>query len=328
MSQSRNDISSVLKDKLQQHSTAVSFEAVWDKHEKSRGSHFGKSRAVTIPMIALITLLTVFTVGFASYGILRIVDNTDYSFVDDQRVIGKWQSVDIVDKIERFDPNESTFKGELYLTELAFVKGGEMLNALEGGNLTYTDDTWTKGMILSKTEKTASKYEIKVIEGQAYMFLEWKSGDYISKGLVSKYYVMKKVDSDDYAGIEVTRKEDNVDYPFINDPQMLGSWQSVDYVENIDDFRPGVKSILEDLYLTEIVISENGKVDATSTSGSHWNGAWTWTKGLILDNRSKLASKCEIKEIDGETYMFFGWKNGDYALRGMEPWYYVLKKVE
>lgn len=37
---------------------------------------------------------------------------------------------------------------------------------------------------------------------------------------------------------------------------------------------------------------------------------------------------CAIKEIEGTTYMFFEWKNGDYVFRGVNPYYYVLKKVE
>lgn len=329
MSQSNTDIGDVLKDKLQQHSTAISFDSVWSKHKKGGSARFfGIIRTATIPMIALITLLTAFTVGFASYGIIRTVDNIDYPFVDDQRIIGKWQSADFVERIGQFDPEEKAFKGELYLTEFVFVNGGDVLASFEGGNLAYASPTWTKGLILNKQDKTASKYEIKEIDGHTYMFLEWKSGDYAFRGMNPKYYVLKKIDSNDYSNIDIQRKEDKIDYPFSNEPQMLGTWQSVDFIEDIDDFKPEIMSWLGDLHLTELRVLENGDLSAVTTSGNSPKGMLTWTKGLIIDKQDKTTSKCEIREIDGETYMFFEWKSGDYIFRGMKPWYYVLKKVE
>jgi hypothetical protein len=51
-----------------------------------------------------------------------------------------------------------------------------------------------------------------------------------------------------------------------------------------------------------------------------------WTKGLIIVPAAKIASRYEIKEIDGSTYMFYEWKSGDYTLRQRKPKYYVLKK--
>ncbi len=45
-----------------------------------------------------------------------------------------------------------------------------------------------------------------------------------------------------------------------------------------------------------------------------------------MHSGSKTASKYIIKEIDGGKYMFFEWKSGDYTIRGMKPYYYVLKK--
>jgi hypothetical protein len=51
-----------------------------------------------------------------------------------------------------------------------------------------------------------------------------------------------------------------------------------------------------------------------------------WTKGLIIVPAAKIASRYEIKDIDGSTYMFYQWKTSDYVLRQMKPKYYVLKK--
>ena len=57
------------------------------------------------------------------------------------------------------------------------------------------------------------------------------------------------------------------------------------------------------------------------------NPSITWTSGLVVNKLNKTASKCEIKDIDGETFMFYQWKAGDYIHRGMKPSYYVLRKV-
>jgi bla regulator protein BlaR1 len=33
---------------------------------------------------------------------------------------------------------------------------------------------------------------------------------------------------------------DKIDYPFVTDPQLIGRWQSVDFVDNIEDFKVDV----------------------------------------------------------------------------------------
>jgi bla regulator protein BlaR1 len=40
------------------------------------------------------------------------------------------------------------------------------------------------------------------------------------------------------------------------------------------------------------------------------------------------ASAYQIKELDGVTYMFYEWKNGDYTYHNMNPYYYVLEKAD
>ena len=111
---------------------------------------------------------------------------------------------------------------------------------------------------------------------------------------------------------------DKIDYAFVNDPAVIGTWKSVDFVRAIEDFESGVKHWPGDLYLKQMFIFEDGRT----------GGPWTWTKGLIIHPGDKTAARYHIKEIDGSTYMFFEWKSGDYTIRHMKPRYYVLKKVE
>ncbi len=55
-----------------------------------------------------------------------------------------------------------------------------------------TVSVWTKGLVLNRREKTASAYEIKVIDGREYLFREWKSGDYSFGGGRVYWYVFTR----------------------------------------------------------------------------------------------------------------------------------------
>ncbi len=106
-------------------------------------------------------------------------------------------------------------------------------------------------------------------------------------------------------------------HDFENDPQLIGIWQSVDFVDDVNDFQSGTKSWRGDLFLKELTFKQNGR---TSKS-------WTWTKDWIWHRDGKTKAQYKIKELAGATYLFFPWLSGDVTIRGMEPKYYVLKKV-
>jgi len=121
------------------------------------------------------------------------------------------------------------------------------------------------------------------------------------------------------SGKEVKIKIDKIDYPFENDSEVIGKWQSVDFIEKTENFTPKVKLWKGDLYLDNLTFKENGIID---------NKSLTWTKNLVINAQLKTAAKYTVKEIDGSKYMFFEWKSGDYTERGETPWYYVLKQVK
>jgi beta-lactamase regulating signal transducer with metallopeptidase domain len=254
----------------------------------------------------------------------RLVDKVDYPFVDDPKVIGGWKSVDFVHEIKDFDPSERGWGGKLWLNHIIFEEGGTMHG---------TKSTWTKGLVLS--DDTASKYLLKKIDGSAYIFYEWKSGDYTIRYMKPHYYVLKKVSLEKVkhepmygpkADIPETsyindegRIVDKIDWPFVDDPQLIGTWESVDFVGEMEEFKPDEKNWKGgELYLKGLIFKPNGK------TFKPW---WTWTKGLIFHSGDKTASKYTIKRIEGSTYMFFEWKSGDYTIRYRKPSYYVLKKV-
>ncbi|MCE5340297.1 MAG: M48 family metalloprotease [Planctomycetaceae bacterium] len=133
-----------------------------------------------------------------------IVDKLDYPFVRDFYVIGTWKSVDYVREIENFKPDKQAWIwGELFLKEMVFNKDGTLI-AKNGNAPKGYREKWTKGLVLyNNDQKTASKYTIKEIAGSTYMFYEWKSGDYTIRHQKPSYYVLKKVEKNDYSSVTI-----------------------------------------------------------------------------------------------------------------------------
>jgi len=236
----------------------------------------------------------------------RLVDNIDLPFVDDPDVIGGWRVVDFVRNPSRFIPGQRQWLGRsLYLKELHFKNGG----------MTSSGTRWTKGFFINGPMKTASRYIIHRSAAATYMFFEWKTPDYTVRHTRPWWYILQK----DSSLIHVEKRTvDRVDYPFVDDPRVRGSWVSVDFVKKIDNFAPGIKSWRGDLYLKGLTFLPNGHTNDKQT---------IWTKGLLLSKNNQTASRYHLRLMNDVTYMFFEWKSGDYTRRGMKPYYYVLRQT-
>ena len=112
---------------------------------------------------------------------------------------------------------------------------------------------------------------------------------------------------------------DRIDLPFVNDPQIIGRWKSVDFVKDISQFNPAHPAWKGKLYLKGLTFLENGKTPQA------W---WTWTKGVLIHKGDQTASRYEIRQINGTSYLFLEWKSGDVTIAGMKPRYYVLKSAK
>jgi hypothetical protein len=96
---------------------------------------------------------------------------------------------------------------------------------------------------------------------------------------------------------------------------LAGTWESVDFVRNVDDFKPGQKSWQGDLFLK----------DFTADAGGGTSQGWTWTEGWITHSNGTTRAQYYIKEIDGTSCLFLPWLSGDVTERGQQPSYYVMK---
>ncbi len=331
MKESERIIETVLVEKLEHHQSRTSFNAIWEDHDRQAKKAMKQRKSFLVSTLAFFTFILVFTGGFTVAKVLdkpMRTDATDYPFVKDETVVGKWEVVDFVSRIEYFDAKSRFTETELYLHAMAFLPDGTMFVSIKDTPLTYSEYIWTKGLILSKKHQTASKYLLQEIDGELYMFYEWKSGDYIFRNMDPYYYVLKQADAKDYSDWSPPRREDNTDYPFEDDPQIRGEWETVDFVDGIGQFDPNSKKDDSMNYLVGLIMEENGKLTHATLSGDFSNKNIKWTKGLILNKIDKTASKYEIRELNGDTFLFYEWKSGDYIFRSSKPSYYVLKKVK
>lgn len=125
----------------------------------------------------------------------RIKDKTDYEFINDDDVIGKWTPIDFIDDLEHFDLYKPKVTNALFfILSLEFQKNGEYfitLNKLGGTQIHIK--AWTKGFIIDHSENIAEKYIIKTIDSRIILFKENKCGDYIYGNIKPKWYVFTKI---------------------------------------------------------------------------------------------------------------------------------------
>jgi hypothetical protein len=91
--------------------------------------------------------------------------------------------------MESFDPAKK--QTDIFpLRALSFAENGEALlfhRRLQEGMDAEESCLWTKDFLLRKN--LACAYELRTIEGREYLFLEWKSGDYVYGGQEPPYYI-------------------------------------------------------------------------------------------------------------------------------------------
>jgi hypothetical protein len=180
---------------------------------------------------------------------------TNYLFKTDTDTLGQWETVGIVDKIELFNPNRGYNKG--MCVARTFLPNGIVMtyynkpNTLNAENIFQWTDGWTKGYIMGGTsshelnnEQTGntpyvSKYEIKVIDGNYYMFVENRAtGDYPRSGQTRNYSVLKKtknLNGDDklLEQVELAKKAVEEEYALYSDvpsnERRIGTGQKIPY---------------------------------------------------------------------------------------------------
>lgn len=119
-------------------------------------------------------------------------DDIDLPFVADEEAVGSWAAVDFISisQKENFIPsnnesNNGIFKG------LSILANGDCFKEFKNGEI--VKNNWTKNFIISQKQSLASNYIIKSIDGEKYLIMDWKSGDYVFGGEIFGCYVFKKI---------------------------------------------------------------------------------------------------------------------------------------
>ena len=244
--------------------------------------------------------------------------NTEMPFENDPSVVGKWIAVGIYKSMEDFE-NNNPYDEPYALNEVIyFLPNGKP----------YWCYQWTKGnLIIDDGISTSVRpYCTEIRNNQRYMFIDYKVGEYLHTGSKT-IIVYRQADNKEYRADEISRK-DNIDLPFVNDPNLIGKWEAVDFINHKEAFDPCAVS-RRPLSWSDVEFKENGSV----TSHYDWgkdeisgDDRQVWTKGFLLRKWNNSACAYEIINSGNENYMIIEWKSGDYRYGGMDTDYYVFRK--
>jgi hypothetical protein len=123
----------------------------------------------------------------------RIEDNPNMTFVDDTEVRGEvWTSIDLIINPDWFDPADTAdfAVGDVWVNNLRFLSNGD----LEFNGNAYGGYKWTKNLMKwgNDEDVVAPAYEIRTINGTAYLFVENKNGDYSRYSRKPSWYVLTR----------------------------------------------------------------------------------------------------------------------------------------
>lgn len=105
------------------------------------------------------------------------------AYIEPNKIIGEWEVAGYVDHVNEFDPSSSITDPFIYGVKFTNNNASfKFASGYEGNN------DWIDDHIFSET---AMGFMIRDIDGVEYLFLEWKSGDYIRDNSIT-YYVFKK----------------------------------------------------------------------------------------------------------------------------------------
>jgi hypothetical protein len=136
-----------------------------------------------------------------------IHESLKYTFTPDDRIVGEWKAIGgCYGEMGEFDPNNVQPYKQWYVGNSIYADGTMAQHVLQGDDRRPNNIThhWTKGyivdlMVESGKEGAIPAYSIVTMNNKTYMFLEWKSNDYVTGGQAPAYYVFEKT-SDTPAG--------------------------------------------------------------------------------------------------------------------------------
>ena len=242
-------------------------------------------------------------------------------FVNDEKVIGKWEvkgvfavKEDYVQNI--FCDNTGFYGGDIKY--LYFLPDGEE----------YWGYSWTKGYFISNSYlsgNTYNEYELEERVDGEYMLITLREAE-VLRGGSPVYLSLKRADCNRYSAESIARKDD-IEKPFINDERIIGKWIAYSFLGagwDEADF-PGEREASDDLYFKELYFFPDGNAKCVYADAVfEGENTVVWTKNFLLRKWNWSACEYEIRTVDGTDYMIIEWKSGDYRYGGYDTNYYVF----
>lgn len=227
-------------------------------------------------------------------------------FINDENAVGKWNYVFSVENMIEYQNGNYYFDNDILLKELYFLPEGEDYWIFEG---------WTKGEIY---HYSGVKYIYSIKDNK--LFLEVYNEDNQYETML----VFEKVSNKKFSKKEISICDD-VDIPFVQDENLVGVWNVIDYISisDIQNYIP--KQSERNLFVQKFIVTKNGECIREDSQQNLLKQYWT--KGYILNKHIKTASAYTIREIENEQYLFMEWKSGDYTFAGKVTGAYVFKKM-
>lgn len=250
---------------------------------------------------------------------IPFVEDFDKTFVNDERVVGKWE---VLNSVEGADKHPTVTLGD----------GNHLLYFLPEGQA-YWCMSWTKGKLIFNDGEScfSNDYVVEESDGRLYMTISFKSFDFARTGELTDIR-LRKLDSGRYTAQEIAKKDD-INKPFVADEQVIGTWKAFAYIDETDN---RVREFLKDpygqeawsyekLFFKEIIFEQGGH--CTQVYGEEiltGDEQQTWTKGFVLRKWNSTACAYQIHEIAGREYLIIEWKSGDYRWGGRPTSYYAF----
>lgn len=241
-------------------------------------------------------------------------------FKDDPDLPGRWKRIGRFEDGRIFPPDEKI--KEISDDELVLLPGGAC----------FYKYFWTKGVIwrIHPTYLLAlpNGYRIETVGDKAVLYLDYVSNACIDEGAPSVCLVYEQTFRGALTEMEARKHIDRVDLPYVPDPDVLGVWETCDYVPRIEDFDEQKQRTPEkDFWILRLHFHERGLLTRTQLQEmNRKNVLLKYTKGTILNEQDLTAEAYQIKRIGKTDYLFVQHKSGDYYYGGKTPQYYVFKR--
>ncbi|MBR6767898.1 MAG: MerR family transcriptional regulator [Clostridia bacterium] len=121
-------------------------------------------------------------------------DPVDLAYSADERVIGEWETVDVIDNLSEFSVDSKRWKKTpFWIVGLKFFERGLCYKTYNtNGNRYDKGFKYTAGILLDEQPERAEHYYLRTEQDVDFLILEHKSADYSYLGKVFCYYVFRR----------------------------------------------------------------------------------------------------------------------------------------